>query len=280
MKLIDSHAHITDERFDADRGEMLVRAAAAGVEAVLVIGYNVESSQQVADLVAAGGGDCDAQSTRAAGSGPGTPALYGTVGFAPHNVAEAHPEARAAVHALLARPRIVGVGEIGLDYHYDMPPEAQRELFGEQLEWAVQNRLPVVVHSREAEDDVMAMIGDAGADGSSDGAPLRGVIHCFTESQRMATAAVDAGFYVSFSGILTFGNAEDLRRSAATVPIERTLIETDAPYLAPVPHRGKRNEPAFVGAVAQCLATIHGIDADEVAAITAANCRSLFGFGR
>ncbi|HJO04473.1 MAG TPA: TatD family hydrolase [Acidobacteriota bacterium] len=265
MRLVDSHAHLTDERFDVDRSELLARAAAAGVEAVVVIGYNVESSHQVVELVGAhdNGGDL--------------PALYGTVGFAPHNVAEADASARAEVRELLSRPRIVGVGEIGLDYHYDMPPDEQRELFGDQLQWAVERRLPVVVHSREAEDDVVAMIRDAGAEASPERARLRGVIHCFTESERMAAAAVDAGFYVSFSGILTFGNAEDLRRSAATVPLERTLIETDAPYLAPVPHRGKRNEPAFVEAVAETLAAIHGVDVEEVATVTAANCRTLFG---
>ena len=267
MKLIDSHTHLTDERFDEDRTELLARAATAGVEAVVVIGYNLESSHQVVELVASGAGDDDSPA----------PVLYGTVGFAPHNVAEAHASARTEVQALLSRSRIVGVGEIGLDYHYDMPPDEQRDLFGEQLRWAVEGQLPVVVHSRKAEDDVVAMIRDAGADANPERAPLRGVIHCFTESERMAAAAVDAGFYVSFSGILTFDSAEDLRRSAATVPLERTLIETDAPYLAPVPHRGKRNEPAFVGAVAECLATIHRVDPEEVASITAANCRMLFG---
>ncbi len=269
MKLIDSHAHLTDERFDEDRTELLARAASAGVEAVVVIGYNLESSHQVVELVTSGAGDDDSPAP--------APALYGTVGFAPHNVAEAHASARTEVQALLSRPRIVAVGEIGLDYHYDMPPDEQRDLFGAQLRWALEDQLPVVVHSREAEDDVMAMIRDAGAGGDPERAPLRGVIHCFTESERMAAAAVDAGFYVSFSGILTFGSAKDLRRSAATVPLERTLIETDAPYLAPVPHRGKRNEPAFVGAVAECLATIHRVDAEAVASITAANCRMLFG---
>ncbi len=264
MKLIDSHAHLTDERFDEDRDETLRRAAAAGVEAVVVIGYNLESSHQVAELVAVR-------------PPVASPALYGTVGFAPHNVAEAHASARAEVQQLLTRPRIVAVGEIGLDYHYDMPPDEQRDLFGEQLQWAVERQLPVVVHSREAEDDVVAMILDAGADGDPEKSRLGGVIHCFTESEAMAAAAVDAGFYVSFSGIVTFPNAEPVRRSAAVVPLERTLIETDAPYLAPVPHRGRRNEPAFVGAVAACLATIHGVDPEEVATITAANCRTFFG---
>jgi TatD DNase family protein len=277
LRLIDSHAHLTDERFDADRREVLARAAAAGVEAVVVIGYNVESSRQVADLVEPSGGAVQGQARRVGGDDTVAPALYGTVGFAPHNVAEAHAAARTEVQGLLARPHIVGVGEIGLDYHYDMPRDEQRKLFGDQLRWAVERQLPVVVHSREAEDDVIAMIREAGAEANSDRERLRGVIHCFTESEGMAASAVDAGFYVSFSGILTFGNAEDLRRSAATVPIGRTLIETDAPYLAPVPQRGKRNEPAFVGAVAECLATIHGIDAEEVATITAANCRTLFG---
>jgi len=255
--LIDSHAHIGEAVFDEDRAAMMLRAADAGVEDVVAIGYDLPSSQRVVDLVGSQDG--------------GVPHLWATAGFAPHNVADASAEGMSRVRDLLSAPGVVAVGEIGLDYHYDMPRDLQRRVFAEQLGWAVQAGLPVVVHSREAEDDVVGLLRQHGA-----GDRLRGVIHCFTESAAMARAVVDLGFYVGLSGILTFKNAADLRATATQVPLSQTLIETDAPYLAPVPYRGKRNEPSFVGAVAECLAGIHGVAADEVAAITAANARRLF----
>lgn len=259
MRLIDSHAHLADERFVDDFDEVLQRARAVGVEAVIAIGYNVTSSRGVIDLL-----DRPPPS--------GAPALYGAVGFAPHNVDEADPEAMARVRDLLDHERVVAVGEIGLDYHYDMPPATQRAIFAEQLEWAVDRELPVVIHSREAQGDIVQMITDAGARSGR----LRGVIHCFTEDPSMVEQVVELGFYVSFSGIATFKNAPEVREAIGRVPLERTLIETDAPYLAPVPHRGKRNEPAFVCEVAGCVAEIHGRSAAEVAEVTAANCRRLF----
>lgn len=259
MRLIDSHAHLADERFADDLDEVLQRARAVGVEVVIAIGYNAASSRAVVDLL---------DRPTAAGA----PALYGTVGFAPHNVAEADPGSMGQVRDLLDHARVVGVGEIGLDYHYDMPPEAQRAIFAEQLEWAVEHELPVVIHSREAQRDMVRMLTDAGARAGR----LRGVIHCFTEEASMAEQVVDLGFYVSFSGIATFKNAPEVREAIGRVPLERTLIETDAPFLAPVPHRGRRNEPAFVREVAGCVAEIHGRSAEEVAEVTAANCRRLF----
>jgi TatD DNase family protein len=261
LRLIDSHAHLADERFADDLDDVLGRARDAGVEAVVAIGFNLSSSLGVVDLLRRQ-------------LPPGAPALCGAVGFAPHNVTEADPEAMAAVRALLDTTGVVAVGEIGLDYHYDMPPETQRAVFGEQLGWAVERELPVVIHSREAADDMVRMLTEGGAAAGT----LRGVIHCFTEEPAMAEKVVDLGFYVSFSGIATFKNAPEVREAIRRVPLERTLIETDAPFLAPVPHRGKRNEPAFVSEVARCVAEIHGRDAADVAEITAANCRRLFRF--
>jgi TatD DNase family protein len=261
LRLIDSHAHLGDERFDDDRAEVLRRAREAGVEALLIVGYNADSSAQAVALAEAG----PVAATSVA------PALYATAGFAPHNVGEADESSLVEVDALLARPRVVAVGEIGLDYHYDMPRAEQRDLFDRQVGLAVDRGLPVVVHSREAEDDVLAILGQHCAAGR-----CTGVIHCFTESERMAATAVDLGFYVSFAGILTFRNAAELREIAAGVPLESTLIETDSPYLAPVPHRGKRNEPAFVAEVARTLAQIHERSPDEVAEITGRNARELF----
>jgi TatD DNase family protein len=261
LALIDSHAHLGEDRFDDDRAEVLRRARQAGVEALLIIGYNVDSSTRAAAIARPGSVSARSDS----------PALYATAGFAPHNVNEADEEGLTAIAAILDEPRVVAVGEIGLDYHYDMPRTEQRRLFDRQVGLASERGMPVVVHSREAEDDVVAILRK-----HVEGDGLTGVIHCFTESSRMAERVVELGFYVSFAGILTFRSAGDLRETAARVPLERTLIETDSPYLAPVPHRGKRNEPAFVAEVAHALAEIHGRSSEDVAAVTARNARELF----
>jgi TatD DNase family protein len=275
--MIDSHAHIAEEAYDDDRTDMLARAAAAGVEAVIVIGYDAPSSRRVVEVVRAAGGQpaggCVGDgSAETAGGSPevatGTVELYATAGVAPHHVLETDEDDLAAVRALLDEREVVAVGEVGLDYHYDMPAKAQRRLFGRQLEWAVARDLPVVIHSREAEDDVLAGLRDHGCS--------RGVIHCFTEGPAMAEGAVELGFYVSFAGIITFKSARDLRDIAARVPLERILVETDSPYLAPVPHRGRRNEPAYVVEVARMIAELHETGVDEVERITAANARALF----
>lgn len=271
--LVDSHAHLGEEAFDDDRDEVLARAAEAGVEDVLVIGYDAPSSRRVAELVAASRGEAGEASAgrESVSGGRGRPRLRGTAGIAPHHVREADDEALEVVGGLLDEPGVVAVGEIGLDYHYELPREAQRRLFARQLERALDRDLPVVVHSREAEDDVLELIRDVG------GGRLRGVIHCFTESPAMAEAAVDLDLFVSFAGIITFKNAADLREAAARVPLDRTLIETDSPFLAPVPHRGKRNEPAFVEEVARAVARVHEVSPEKLARVTAANARELFG---
>ena len=261
LALVDSHAHIGEDPFDEDRADVLRRAREAGVEALLIIGYNVDSSARAAAIAQQGPESASRDS----------PALYATAGFAPHNVDEADEEGLTTVAATLDEPRVVAVGEIGLDYHYDMPRPDQRELFDRQVGMASERGLPVVVHSREAEDDVVAILQQY-----VDGDGIAGVIHCFTESSRMAERVVELGFYVSFAGILTFRNANDLRETAARVPLERTLIETDSPYLAPVPHRGKRNEPAYVAEVAHALAEIHDRSPEDVAKITGRNARELF----
>lgn len=280
--LVDSHAHLGEEAFDGDRDEVLARAGAAGVEAVVVIGYDASSSRRVATLVAPDTpGSPNVRDSPEAPDSPDVPrrrkehatrpGLWGTAGIAPHHVREADEAALEVVEELLEEPGVGAVGEIGLDYHYDIPREAQRKLFARQLETALDRDLPVVVHSREAEDDVVELIREVG------GGQLRGVIHCFTESAAMADAVLELGLFVSFAGIVTFQSAAGLRETAAGVPLERTLIETDSPFLAPVPYRGKRNEPAFVEEVARSLARVHGADPAEVAAMTAANARELFG---
>ncbi len=275
--LIDSHAHLGDAAYDDDRADVLQHAAAAGVEAVVVIGYDADSSVRAIEVARQGG----------------PVSLFATAGVAPHHVLEVGAGDLDRIRAALDDDIVVAVGEIGLDYHYDMPPEAQRELFSTQLEWARETGLPAVIHSREAEDDVVDLLREHGARAAKDGSAaetpgstvnaspagspaLTGVIHCFTESAAMAEAAVGLGFYISFSGIITFRNAADIRLAAARVPLERMLIETDSPYLAPVPYRGKRNEPAFVGEVAKTIADLRGIDAEQVIEATTANARRLF----
>ena len=272
--MIDSHAHLAEEAYDEDRVEVLKRASEAGIDSVIVIGYDAPSCHRAIKVVREFGAEKRQERDRVAGSRRSGASkshgvqLFATAGVAPHHVLETNENDLASVRNMLSEEVVVAVGEIGLDYHYDMPPDKQRELFAHQLEWAVEFQLPVVIHSREAEDDVLSSLREKKCS--------RGVIHCFTEGPNMARGAVKLGFYVSFAGILTFKNAHELRAIAAEVPLERILIETDSPFLAPVPYRGKRNEPAFVVEVARTIAELHGISLEEVERITSENTRRLF----
>ena len=272
--MIDSHAHLAEEAYDEDRVEVLKRASEAGIDSVIVIGYDAPSCHRAIKVVREFGVEKRQERDRVAGSRRSGASkshgvqLFATAGVAPHHVLETNENDLASVRNMLSEEVVVAVGEIGLDYHYDMPPDKQRELFAHQLEWAVEFQLPVVIHSREAEDDVLSSLREKKCS--------RGVIHCFTEGPNMARGAVKLGFYVSFAGILTFKNAHELRAIAAEVPLERILIETDSPFLAPVPYRGKRNEPAFVVEVARTIAELHGISLEEVERITSENTRRLF----
>ena len=272
--MIDSHAHLAEEAYDEDRAEVLTRASEAGIDSVIVIGYDAPSCHRAIKVVREFGVEKRQERDRVAGSRRSGASkshgvqLFATAGVAPHHVLETNENDLASVREMLSEEVVVAVGEIGLDYHYDMPLDKQRELFAHQLEWAVEFQLPVVIHSREAEDDVLSSLREKKCS--------RGVIHCFTEGPNMARGAVKLGFYVSFAGILTFKNAHELRAIAAEVPLERILIETDSPFLAPVPYRGKRNEPAFVVEVARTIAELHGISLEEVERITSENTRRLF----
>jgi len=253
----DSHCHLTDERFAADGG---ADAAAARARAAGVVG-----------LVTIGVGPDDAEGALAIAERH--PDVWATAGVHPHDAGGADAAVLARIQELARRPKCVAIGEIGLDYHYDNSPrEAQRRVFHLQLELAAQLGLPVAIHSREADEDTAALLGDAA------GAGIVGVLHCFSGGNLLLDAALAAGWYVSFAGVVTF-KKYDAGALVRAVPAERLLVETDSPYLAPVPQRGKRNEPAFVPLVAAGVAGIRGEAAAEVGRYTAANARRLYRIG-
>ena len=254
--MIDSHCHIAGEEFTDDLDAVVARARAAGLTSALCIL----------------GAEDPAEAARARSVAAAWPAVRFATGIHPHQAGDFAgrvPEAVAAVRRALDRHDACAVGEIGLDYHYDFsPPGVQQEIFRAQLGLAVERDLPVIIHTREATDDTFRLIQEA--------ARVRGVFHCFTGDEAMARRAAGVDFYVSFAGILTFPKAEGLRKAAAIVPLDRLLVETDSPYLAPVPHRGKRNEPAFVAEVLGRLAEIRGMAAGELAAHVTRNFDALF----
>ena len=259
--LIDSHCHLADPAFDADRADVLARARAAGVEAVVCVADTVEAA-----------GRCLALARAHAEAREGAPRIAATAGVHPHHASAFDARAAAALERLLADAAVVGVGETGLDYHYDRSPrEAQREAFAWHLAAAARTGKPVVIHSREADDDTARLVRDAPAG-------LTGVLHCFSAGRPVLEAALARGLAVSWSGMVTF-KRWDLAWALAEVPDERLLVETDAPYLAPVPHRGGRNEPAFVAATAARVAELRGATVERVAELTAANARRLFRLG-
>ena len=243
--------------FAADLDAVIARARAAGLERALTI-------------LSAGDGKEAAQAERVAALWPES---RFAIGVHPHSAkafADAPDQAAHIVRAQLARtPGARAIGEIGLDYHYDFAPrDVQQQVFRAQVALARELDLPVVIHTREADEDTIRILGDAGE--------VRGVLHCFTGGPSLARAGLDLGFYISLSGIVTFPKAAELRETVRAVPLDRVLIETDSPFLAPVPHRGGRNEPAHVVRVADALAALHGISADDACRLTAANFHALF----
>ncbi len=259
---IDSHAHLEGDKFDGDRHEMLARAREAGLERILAIG---------------------------SGTGPGTldcaikiaeqhDWIYATLGIHPHEVKLAGEADFIQMEQLAKHKKVVAWGEIGLDYFYDHSPrEVQKEVFRRQIEQARAARLPIVIHCRpssnseNAWDDTLQMLHE---DWASSG--LGGILHCFTGEWKHAQTALDMGFYISFAGNVSFPKAENIREAAKKVPLEHMLIETDSPFLAPVPYRGKRNEPAFVVNTAETIAQLRGITKEEIGARTAENFYALF----
>jgi TatD DNase family protein len=251
VRIVDSHCHLDDPQFDPDREEAIARARQAGVEQMLAIGT--------------GGGPPDLEA--AIRLADRYDFIYATVGVHPHDAAKATAETFDRLRSLARHPKVLMVGEIGLDYHYDYSPrEVQREVFATQLELAAEAGKPVTIHTREAWEDTIALLARYGHGG---------VMHCFTGDARQAKEALDLGFHLSFGGVVTFPKAEANREAARMAPADRLLIETDCPYLAPVPRRGKRNEPAFLVETARKLAEVRGMGLDEVAAATTRNFQRL-----
>ena len=250
---VDSHAHIDGEDYDADRDEVIARARAAGVLAVLNVGTGDPRSGAFERAVAV--------AERYEG-------VYAAVGVHPHDAPLFDDRAEELLSRLVRRSeRVIAWGEIGLDYHYDHSPrDVQRAVFARQLRLAREAGLPVIIHSREADDETIAILRDEWG-----GSGLGGVMHCFGGSPRMALSVLELGFVVSFAGNLTFKKAENLREAARVVPLDRLFVETDCPFLTPVPFRGRRNEPARVVEVARCLAGMHGLETEEIGRITAEN---------
>lgn len=257
--MIDSHCHLADEAFAGDLEAVVSRAQSAGLERVLVI---LEAGDE-AEM---------AQAARLASLWPETRVAIGVHPHHAEKYAGAPDVAAARVRAQVAdTPAARAIGEIGLDYHYDFSPrEVQQQVFRAQIRLARELSLPAIIHTREADDDTVAVLREEGQ------GTLRGVLHCFTGTPDLARAALDLGFFISFAGIVTFPKAAALRETAALVPIDRLLTETDSPFLAPVPHRGGRNEPAHVVRVAETLAQLHGIDLADLDRTTTANFHSLF----
>jgi TatD DNase family protein len=250
VRLVDSHVHLDDRKFDADREAVIERALAAGVERMMAIGT--------------GSGPPDLET--AIRQAERYPFIVATIGVHPHDASKATPETFARLRHLAAHPKVAAIGEIGLDYHYDFSPrDVQRAVFLKQLEIAAEAGKPIVIHTREAWADTMALVEPA----------HRGIMHCFTGDPQQAREALDLGFHLAFGGVLTFPNADTVREAARITPEDRLLVETDCPYLAPLPHRGQRNEPAFVVEVARRLAEVRGCTLDEIAAHTTRNFERL-----
>ena len=252
MTLVDSHCHLDDEQFDADRAEVIERALEAGVERMMAIGT--------------GGGPPDLEAgLRLARRHP---FIYATVGVHPHDAARATAETFKAMEALAGEAKVLGIGEIGLDYHYDFSPrEVQCEVFATQLKLASRVAKPIVIHTREAWGDTLRLLREHWSGG--------GIMHCFSGGAAEARQALDLGFHLAFGGVLTFPKAEAVREAARLAPEDRLLVETDAPYLAPVPKRGKRNEPAFMVETVRRLAEVRGATPEHVADATTRNFERL-----
>jgi TatD DNase family protein len=255
LGLIDSHAHIQGKEYTGETEAVIARACDAGVEQIIVVGGAGEMSSN----------------TEAVALAESHANLYATIGMHPHDAIQVHEQELRQLKKLSAHSKVIAVGETGLDYYYDHSPrDVQRQVFAQFISLAHEIELPLVVHERDAANEAADLLRGEGK------GKVPGVIHCFTGDYGAARNYLDLGFYLSFTGIITFKNADPLREVVRKVPLERMLVETDSPYLAPVPHRGKRNEPAYVRQVAETVAQIKGVSLEEVACTTTCNVRELF----
>ncbi len=255
MKLADSHCHLDDTQFAEDRAATIERAQAAGVEYMLAIGTgngppDLEAAIRLADE---------------------WPMIYATVGVHPNDASKIDDHTFRHLEHLLTHPKVRAIGEIGLDYHWGVPKELQLPVFTEQLAIAAEARMPIVIHTRDAWEDTLEVLRTRWA---PTGLPC--VMHCFTGDERQARECLDLGFHLAFGGVTTFPKSALIREAARITPLDRMLIETDAPYLAPVPHRGKRNEPAFVAHTAKTIADVRGLPLEDLARQTTGNFVKLF----
>ena len=253
--LIDSHAHIQGKEYAGEAEAVITRARDAGVETIIAVG---------------GAGDMSSN-TEAIALAVKFANVFATVGMHPHDAKDVGADELKTLRELASQPKVVAVGETGLDYYYSHSPhDTQQRVFAHFIHMARETQLPIVVHERDAALQAADLLRAEG------GGELRGVIHCFTGNYEAACAYLDLGFYLSFTGIITFKNAEALREVVRKVPLESLFVETDSPYLTPVPHRGKRNEPAYVRFVAETIAKVKDVDLAEVEQVTSANVKKLF----
>jgi len=251
--LVDSHCHLDFPDFEADRADIIARARAAGVGIMVTISTRVRQFERLRAIIES------------------NDRIYASIGTHPHNAAEELDVTTADLVELARHPKVVAIGEAGLDYHYGGDRPAQAEGLRRHIAAARETGLPLVIHARDADDDMANLLREEAGKG-----PFPAILHCFSSGRDLAMTGVELGFYVSFSGIITFKRTDALRAIAAEVPADRLLVETDAPYLAPTPHRGARNEPAYVAETAKVLAEIRGVTPEAIAATTTENFHRLF----
>ena len=259
MELIDTHCHLNFASYDDDREAVIERAQAAGVTRIIIPATDLTTGQEAIDLAQR------------------YPAVFASAGVHPNSTADFSDSHLPRIEAQARLPRVVAVGEIGLDYYWDKSPkDAQQRAFEAQLELAARLEMPVIIHNREASEDVMTTLELWATDLPPSLNGWAGVLHSFSASPAIAERALAAGFYIGFTGPVTFKNADELRSVAAMVPLERMLVETDGPFLTPAPHRGQRNEPAYVPFIAERLAAVRSISVEELARATTENAVRLF----
>ncbi len=253
MELVDTHAHLDFPRFDKDRKEVIKRAIDGGVKIIVNIGSSMTSSRNSVEL------------SRRYNE------IYSVVGIHPHNADSFNLNVSKKLKSLSENKKVVAIGEIGLDFHYDNSPrEKQKQAFRAQLRLAKSLDLPVVIHTRDADEETLEILKEENAD------KIGGIMHCFASDKKMAREILDLGFYIAFGGLITFKNLNNLREVVKEVPINKILVETDAPYLTPDPYRGKRNEPLYVKYVAEKISEIKGLSKEEIAKKTTQNAKKVY----